>query len=167
MIDFIVRSKMHIICTLRSKTETAQVDDGGRKKVAKLGMKAEQRDGIEYELTTVLDLVHDGHFAMASKDRTGLFTGKDPQKITPETGSRLLEWLNSGKEMLPTAEQLKSVGEALMATATATGKTATELVDALKAKFAVASSRDLTASQADEAIRWLAEQAHKAEPVDL
>ena len=45
-IDRMLRSSAHIIATGRSKTETAQVDDGGRKKVAKLGMKVETRDGV-------------------------------------------------------------------------------------------------------------------------
>lgn len=91
-IDAILRSKAHVICTGRSKTETAQVEEGGRKKVAKLGMKLEARDGLEYEFTVVLDLVHDGHYATVSKDRTGLFAG-DPKPITVETGKRLAAWL--------------------------------------------------------------------------
>jgi hypothetical protein len=97
-IDAMLQSPMHIICTGRSKTETAQVEENGRKKVAKLGMKVEQRDGFEYEFTVVLDIVHDGHYAMASKDRTRLFAG-DPKPITAETGRRLLEWLNSGAKV--------------------------------------------------------------------
>ena len=95
-IDAMLQSSMHIITTMRSKTETAQVEVNGRKQVQKLGMKAEQRDGIEYEFTVVLDVVHDSHFAIASKDRTQLFDG-EPQIITVETGTRLLDWLNSGK----------------------------------------------------------------------
>lgn len=98
-IDTMLRSSLHIIATARSKTETSQVEENGRKKVVKLGMKAEQRDGTEYEMTTVLDIIHDGHFAMASKDRTGLFTDKDPQKISEETGKRLMDWLESGEEL--------------------------------------------------------------------
>lgn len=94
-IDAILASRCHIIATMRSKTETAQVDEGGRKVVKKLGMKSEQRDGAEYEFTVVLDLVHDGHFATASKDRSLLFQG-DPKPITVETGRRLLDWLNGG-----------------------------------------------------------------------
>ena len=97
-IDAILQSKMHIIATTRSKTETAQTEENGRKRVVKLGMKSEQRDGIEYEFTTVLDIVHDGNYATASKDRTGLFGG-DPRKLTPDVGVMLLEWLNSGAEI--------------------------------------------------------------------
>lgn len=97
-IDAMLRSNMHIITTMRSKTETAQEDIGnGKKRVVKLGMKSEQRDGIEYEFTTVLDLVHDGHYATATKDRTRIFAGQDPQHITKDTGVFLREWLNSGK----------------------------------------------------------------------
>jgi len=95
-IDRMLRSSAHIIATTRSKTETAQVNEGGRTKVVKLGMKAETRDGVEYEFTTCLSLVHDGHFAVAAKDRTGLFSG-DPKPITVETGKRIAEWLSGGK----------------------------------------------------------------------
>jgi hypothetical protein len=95
-IDRMLRSSAHIIATTRSKTETAQVNEGGRTKVVKLGMKAETRDGVEYEFTTCLSLVHDGNFAVAAKDRTGLFSG-DPKPITVETGKRIAEWLSGGK----------------------------------------------------------------------
>jgi hypothetical protein len=94
-IDRMLRSSAHIIATTRSKTETAQVNEGGRTKVVKLGMKAETRDGVEYEFTTCLSLVHDGHFAVAAKDRTGLFSG-DPKPITVDTGRRIAEWLSGG-----------------------------------------------------------------------
>lgn len=94
-IDRMLRSTAHVIATARSKTETAQVNEGGRTKVVKLGMKAETRDGVEYEFTVCLDLVHDGHFAVASKDRTGLFGG-DPKQITVETGRLLADWLAGG-----------------------------------------------------------------------
>lgn len=99
-IDAMLQSRMHIIATGRSKTETAQVDDGNRKKVVKLGMKTEQRDGFEYEFTCVLDLVHDGHYAVASKDRTGLFN-KDPMVPSIETGKQILAWLEGGAEVEP------------------------------------------------------------------
>jgi len=91
-IDAMLRSRAHIIATARAKTETAQVDENGRKRVVKLGMAAETRQGVEFEFDVVLDLVHDGHFATVSKDRTGIFTG-DPKPITVETGRRIAEWL--------------------------------------------------------------------------
>lgn len=100
-IDAILRSPMHIIITMRSKTETAQVEENGRKKVVKLGMKAEQRDGFEYEMTVVLDVQHDSNYALPSKDRTGLFAGRDPFKISEDTGVMLRKWLESGADAAP------------------------------------------------------------------
>jgi len=98
LLDTIISSSVHIITTLRSKTETVQ---GEGKKVMKLGMKSEQRDGFEYELSVVLDITHAEHAAIASKDRTGLFTGKDPAPISDATGKALLAWLNSGADYKP------------------------------------------------------------------
>lgn len=67
-------------------------------------MKSEQQDGTDYEFTVVLDLTHDGHTAMASKDRTKLF--EEPELITEETGKRLLAWLNSGVSPEDRAKEL-------------------------------------------------------------
>ncbi|WP_267924901.1 AAA family ATPase [Pseudomonas sp. HN11] len=99
--DKILTSSMHIICTMRSKTETVQ---GEGKKILKLGMKSEQRDGTDYEFTVVLDLTHDGHTATASKDRTKLFD--QPELISADTGRRLLAWLNSGLNPEDRAKEL-------------------------------------------------------------
>lgn len=110
-IDAMLQSRMHIIATGRSKTETAQVEENGRKKVAKLGMKTEQRDGFEYEFTVVLDLMHAGHYAVASKDRTGLFRG-DAKPISEDTGKELLQWLETGIEGPDVSAILRSISNA-------------------------------------------------------
>lgn len=102
-IEAMLQADMHIIATGRSKTETAQTEEGGRKKVVKLGMKTEQREGFEYEFTAVLDIVHAGHYATASKDRTGLFGG-DPKPLSEATGEALRAWLDAGAE--PSPEQM-------------------------------------------------------------
>lgn len=123
-LDSILRSPMHIIATMRSKTETAQVEENGRKKVAKLGMKSEQRDGVEYEFTTVLDIVHETHHANATKDRTGLFSNTDPEILSEGTGKKLLNWLESGAD---------PYGDALKAFAISANKAAS--IEALQSAF--------------------------------
>jgi hypothetical protein len=100
-LDALIQSPMHIIATMRSKTETAQSTDNGKVKVTKLGMKSEQREGAEYEFTVVLDLTHEGNFATQSKDRTGLFANRDPFVINTGTGKTLMDWLNSGADEMP------------------------------------------------------------------
>lgn len=190
-LDAILHCKMHIILTLRSKTETAQVDDGGRKKVVKLGMKSEQRDGFEYELTTVLDLSHDGHFATASKDRSGLFMDKDPEKITPATATRLVAWLNSGSatalppEPAPTAPVVVTVQESApvgpvmaddgilkkMTGLITRAKNLGVIDDAeafrqrLRSKYLVRTARDMTAQQAAEVIAELSDGINERESI--
>lgn len=137
-IDALQQSPLHIIATMRSKTETAQTEGpNGKKQVVKLGMKAEQRDGSEYEFTTVLDLVHDGHFAVASKDRTGLFNG-DPKRVNEQTGQMLLAWLQSGAK----------ISESALADFITSIADATDL-DALKHAFATAYRSASLLSDAD------------------
>jgi hypothetical protein len=121
----ILGSSLHIICTMRSKTETVQ---GEGKKIIKLGMKSEQRDGTDYEFTVVLDVSHDSHEAVASKDRTRLFGGYDV--ITEETGRKLIGWLNGGTsvkdqlvDLIADIAEAKSI-EALQAAYTAAYATA-------------------------------------------
>lgn len=92
-ISKIVNSRMHVITCTRSKTETIITDD---KKVKKIGMKDVQREGWEYEMTISFNLDRDTHFAMVSKDRTGLFKDEKPFLITPETGKKIKEWCEKG-----------------------------------------------------------------------
>lgn len=92
-IDAMLQSSINIIVTLRSKMETVQTNTNGKKKVEKVGMKAEQRDGIEYEFTTVLDLTHE-NLAIATKDRSRLFLESRP--ISEADGIALKQWLTSG-----------------------------------------------------------------------
>ncbi len=69
---------------------------GGRVAVIEIGMKSEQREGAEYEFTTILNFSHESHFTSQIKDRTGLFANRDPFVIDIETGKALMDWLNSG-----------------------------------------------------------------------
>lgn len=104
LVEAILGSSLHVICTMRTKQayEIAK-DDKGRNKVEKLGLAPVQRDGMEYEFTVVLDVSVDGHIATSSKDRTQLFDG-NPHIISKETGKRLDEWLNTGGESKPVEE---------------------------------------------------------------
>jgi len=95
-IDAMLQSRMHVIMTMRSKTETQQ---GSDKKVVKVGMKLEMRSGVEYEFTSVFELEHESHLAIPSKDRTRMF--RQPFEITEATGTKLLAWLDSGEEAPP------------------------------------------------------------------
>lgn len=136
-LDALMRSQMHIIATMRSKTETAQTEENGRKRVVKLGMKAEQREGAEYEFTVVLDLVHDGHYAVPSKDRTGLFDDSNPKPISEDTGRLLLQWLESGEDAAKGYQEAMQKAVAAIDNA----KTLADLKTAYEAAYELAKDR--------------------------
>ncbi len=97
-------SSMHIIATMRSKAVYVETEKGnGKKSIEKQGSAPQQRDGLEYEFTAVLDISVDGNLAFASKDRTRLF--RDPFVIGEDTGRKLLDWLNSGKSFTEQAKE--------------------------------------------------------------
>ena len=94
-IDAILQARLHVICTMRSKSDFVLVEGSNGKQVPKkVGLAPIQRDGLEFEFTSVLDINVDGNFATASKDRTRLFL--DPVRLSEKDGERLREWLESG-----------------------------------------------------------------------
>ncbi|MBR0043593.1 MAG: AAA family ATPase [Synergistaceae bacterium] len=98
-IDAIINSRLHIICTIRSKTEYAQIqNERGKTEIRKMGLGLVQREGIDYEFTTVFDL-NFNHEVTVSKDRTSIFDGQ-VFTITQETGKLLKDWLDSGIEVI-------------------------------------------------------------------
>ena len=95
-IDTIMQSKIHIIVTMRSKT-AYEIQEGKNGKTApvKVGLAPQQREGLEYEFTTVLDMSCDKHVAIASKDRTNIF-GDEAFVPDESTGEAIIKWLESG-----------------------------------------------------------------------
>ena len=69
----ILQSPSHVICTMRCKQDYVLSEKNGKMIPEKVGLKAVMRDGIDYEFTIVLD-INMKHQAIASKDRTSLFT---------------------------------------------------------------------------------------------
>lgn len=97
-VDAVLQSPCHVITTVRRKQDYEMVkDNNGKLKVEKAGLKEVTREGWEYELTTNLEL-DIRHNATASKDRTGLFTGKAPFIPSEETGKLIAAWCDQGEE---------------------------------------------------------------------
>lgn len=88
-VQALTASPCHIIATIRSKTDHIINDS---RQVVKVGLAPVQRDGIEYEFSTVFD-ISASHLASVNKDRTALF-GDTPFKISPDIGVKLRKWLN-------------------------------------------------------------------------
>ncbi|MGD1318675.1 AAA family ATPase [Chryseobacterium sp. 2R14A] len=96
-VDKILQCNAHVLATMRTKQDYVLNQKDGKFIPEKVGLKAVQRDGLDYEFTLVFD-IDIKHFAISSKDRTEIFMGKPEFKITPETGKIILEWCNSGKK---------------------------------------------------------------------
>lgn len=116
-IDKILQCPAHVITTVRRKQDYDMVKDGNKTQVVKVGMKEVTREGFEYELTCNFNL-ETSHYCTASKDRTGLFMGKDPFIVTEETGKMIKEWCESGvdevQEAIKKLETCNSVDELAM-----------------------------------------------------
>jgi hypothetical protein len=100
---WILNSDVDFIATMRSKTDYVMAENHkGKMAPKKVGLAAIQREGVEYEFTTVFDLAI-SHDVQVSKDRTGIFDGQI-FKITPETGVLIRNWLNGAEVSLAPQE---------------------------------------------------------------
>lgn len=95
-IQAILQSPCHIIATIRSKQDYVLNERNGKYVPEKVGLKGVTREGLDYEFTIVFDL-DIKHFALASKDRTGLFMDKPQFLITDRIGQRLKGWCTEAK----------------------------------------------------------------------
>jgi len=97
----LLAAPVHIISTLRTKTEYVLTENArGKQEPKKLGTAPIQRDGMEYEFSVMWELQMD-HMAASSKDRTSLFDGRLVDLTKAETAAELLRWLKSGAELAP------------------------------------------------------------------
>lgn len=96
LVDAMLQSNCHIIATMRTKTAyEIQENDRGKKAPVKIGTAPVQRDGMDYEFTTVFDISPERHMATVNKDRTSLFDGQ-VFVINAGTGTKLKAWLEGG-----------------------------------------------------------------------
>lgn len=106
-VDKILQADAHIIATMRTKQDYVLNQKDGKYIPEKVGLKAVQRDGVDYEFTLVFD-IDSKHFAVASKDRTNLFSGKPEFTINSATGKKILEWCNDGETLEDTRLKIQN-----------------------------------------------------------
>jgi hypothetical protein len=97
MIEALVSFPGHVIVTMRSKTDyVIEEDQRGRKVPRKVGLKPEQREGIEYEFDIVGDLDHENTLVV-TKSRARKLAGRVIQKPGQEFAEEIADWLGTGK----------------------------------------------------------------------
>ncbi len=102
-IQAILTSGMHIIATLRSKTETAQTNEGGRAKVEKLGMAAIAREGTDYEFDIVGE-IDTRHRMAITKTRCEALVDREFPFPGEDVADLIIAWLTDGAPVDPKAK---------------------------------------------------------------
>lgn len=98
-VDTMLGSKMHIIGTMRSKTDYATDRDGeGRLKIRKVGLKPIMRDGLEYEFDIVASMTPD-HYFIVEGTRFPELDGEVIKEPDEKFGKHILNRIEHGKEV--------------------------------------------------------------------
>lgn len=107
MIDALLGYPGHVIVTMRTKTEwVLETNERGKQAPRRVGTKAEQREGIEYEFDVVGDLDLE-HTLVVSKSRCPALADAVIHKPGPEVALALLEWLDDGEAPTDTANGIR------------------------------------------------------------
>ncbi len=97
-IEAMIRSKVHLIATMRSKMDyVVETNEKGKSVPKKVGLAPIQREGMDFEFDIVLDLDLN-HNAQSTKDRSSLFDGRLVSKPDEKVGKQILEWLDRGQQ---------------------------------------------------------------------
>lgn len=98
-IETILSCRMHVICTLRLKTEyVIEQNERGKQTPRKVGLAPVQRDGLEYEFDVVADLDADNNL-IVTKTRCSALHGTITHRAGEEVAQTLLDWLGQGQPL--------------------------------------------------------------------
>lgn len=101
MVDRMIASPCHIICTMRTKTDYQEIEENGKKKRVKVGLAPVQRDGMEYEFDLV-GYMDDENNLIVDKTRCPEFSGRAIKKPDAKALAPFQEWLKG--EQRPAVE---------------------------------------------------------------
>jgi hypothetical protein len=106
MIDALISYPGHVIATLRVKTEyVIEENERGKKVPRKIGLKPEQREGVEYEFDLVGDLDHENTLTV-TKSRIPNLTRAVIREPDADLGKTIRSWLEDG-ESVPDAREIR------------------------------------------------------------
>lgn len=94
--EAIMSSTIHVIVTMRSKTDYVQEkDEKGKTQIRKVGMAPEVRDGTEFAFDLVVDMDHE-HVGRVSKTRCRMLDGHAELKPGEAFAKTFRDWLENG-----------------------------------------------------------------------
>lgn len=102
MMDAIFGAPMHVIVTMRVKVEyTMERNANGKMEPKRVGMKPEQRDGVEYEFDVFMDLDDAGRICRVTKTRCPELAETHHERPTEELGHLIRAWLERDAVGMP------------------------------------------------------------------
>ncbi len=108
MVDTILQPPLHVITTMRSRTEyVPEVVDGKITGVRRVGLAPVQRPGMEYEFDLVCDMDW-AHIMTVAKSRCSAVADMQTEKPGPEFVRLVLDWLEGGVVVPPPQTENKS-----------------------------------------------------------
>lgn len=109
LIDSIISAPMHMIVTMRSKTEyVVEKDEKGRSIPRKIGLAPIQRDQMEFEFTVFGEMDQDNNLII-SKTRCSALAGKVYHKPGKDIAEVLISWLSDGDPEQPKQPEVTNV----------------------------------------------------------
>ncbi|MFD7867984.1 AAA family ATPase [Streptomyces sp. NPDC059783] len=101
MVDALVSYPGHVIVTMRAKTDyVLETNDRGKQVPRKVGMKPEQREGLEYEFDIVGSMDWENTL-IVTKSRARELTGAVVRQPGIEFGQQIRAWLEDGTAVEP------------------------------------------------------------------
>lgn len=98
LVDTLLSAPLHVICTLRTKTEwVIEENERGKKVPRKIGTAPIMRDGIEFEFDVCGDMDQDNTL-IVTKTRCSALAGQAISKPGDALAKTLVAWLSDGDE---------------------------------------------------------------------
>lgn len=105
MVEALLAYPGHVICTLRVKSDWVEGERNGRKAMLKVGTKAEQREGLEYEFDLVASMDLSNELTVV-KSRCPALSGEIVAKPGQAFAETFKTWLDDGEPPLPSARDV-------------------------------------------------------------
>ena len=111
MVDAIVQAPMHIIATMRAKTEyVLETNERGKQVPRKVGLAPVQRDGMEYEFDVVATMDADNNM-IVEKSRCEAMSGQVYSKPNGQVSEVLGRWLSGERPKAMSEEDRSAVSK--------------------------------------------------------
>ncbi|NJA56724.1 ATP-binding protein [Streptomyces sp. NEAU-H3] len=108
MVDALVAYPGHVVVTMRSKTDyVLETNDRGKQVPRKVGLKPEQREGLEYEFDIVGSMDYENTLVV-TKSRARSLTGAVVREPGIEFGHQIKAWLEDGTKVEPVEDLISA-----------------------------------------------------------